>query len=264
MSRETAVCGHLPSRTEHANVQRMRKRKMNWATHVSLHLCLAFVSVWGGQGSAQTNPADVAYTLLPGSLLLDDCPICDHVPIPMPIQGTFQLHVKEVNPLFATYELLDIALHTDQGAGRQYIVNGSGTYRYGGPMAVIQDTFLNITVDDGFHKTLCYCTNLTGGTGTVWPELQLDVAQTNGTPSRVYHLKIIALPAPRFIAITPDFQVGNIRLDWAANGQKVQVEKAEDASGPYIALSPVTTDQTYTDVGALGNRTHSYYRLRQW
>jgi hypothetical protein len=254
----------LNSETLYANVQRMQKSKRNWAPQIGIRLCLALISVLGGQGLAQTNPSDVAYALLPGSQLLDDCPICDHLSLPVPIYGTFQLHLKEVNPLFATYELLDITFHTDQNAGRQYTVNGGGTYRYGGPMAVIQDTFLNVTIDDGFQKTVCYCTNLVGGMGTAWPKIQIEVDQTNGTPSRVFHLKILATPAPRLLTITPDFQLGNIRLDWTANGQKVQVEKAEDVNGPYTALGPITTDQTYTDVGAFGNRTQSYYRLRQW
>jgi len=120
-----------------------------------------------------------------------------------------------------------------------------------------------VTIDDGIQKTACFCINVTGGTTSAWPEIHFDVAQTNGTPGQVYHLKCLAVPMPQFVSIIPDFNLGNIRLEWTANGQKIQVEKADNVNGPYTALGPVTTDQAYTDIGSLNNQTQSFYRLRQ-
>ena len=149
----------------------MKKSKANGWKQMRLLLCLAFLRVAGGESMAQTNPAptEVAYALLSGSQLLDDCPICDHVPIPVAIYGTFRLRLKEANPLFGTYELLDILFQTAPEAGRQYAVNGGGTYEYGGPGGLIQNALLNLTIDDGANKTLCYCSNLVHSTGTFWP-----------------------------------------------------------------------------------------------
>ena len=242
----------------------MQKRKASWTKPIGF-LCLAFLGVGGGESMAQTNSSsEVAYALLSGSQLLDDCPICDHVPIPVPIQGTFRLRLKEANPLFGTYELLDIRFQTAPEAARQYTLTGGGTYEYGGPGGLIQDALFTLTIDDGSKKTLCYCTNLVHSTGTVWPGIQIDVDHTNGTPARVYRLKILAAPIPRFTAVIPQSPPGKVRLEWTSDGQKVQVEKADSVDGPYIALSPITTDQAYTDAVSPAHRTQCYYRLRLW
>jgi hypothetical protein len=113
-----------------------------------------------------------------------------------------------------------------------------------------------------FNTTVCYCTNSSPGAGTVWPQVQINVDQTNGTPARVYHLKMIAMPVPRLTSIIPQTDLGNVHLEWSANGQKVQLEKAETVNGPYTALGGATTDSSFTDVGALTNRSETYYRLR--
>jgi len=37
----------------------------------------------------------VGYTLLEGSYFVDDCPICDRVPVQLPMRGTFELVLKQ-------------------------------------------------------------------------------------------------------------------------------------------------------------------------
>jgi hypothetical protein len=240
-------------------------RSTNLAKRTGAALCLTVILILEFGTFAQSNPASpaVAYSLLEGSQLLDDCPICDHLPIAIPISGTFRLRLKEANPLFGTYDLLDIAFHTANTNGLQYVVSGSGTYEYGGPAGQIQNAFLTVNVDSGSQTTLCYCTNSPGTVDTKWPDLQINVEQTNGTLARVFHLKILAAPVPQFTAITPDPRSGNVALQWEANGNAVQLERSENAAGPYTPLAPITTEGSFTDVGALTNRTQYFYRLRQ-
>src|SRR3974390_1606746 len=72
------------------------------------------------------------YTLVNGSQLIDDCPICDRVTIPVPMGGTFQLRLLGQGPLFTDYAVENVSFTAGQTGGRVYRVSGHGTYRIGG------------------------------------------------------------------------------------------------------------------------------------
>ena len=57
---------------------------------------------------------------------------------------------------------------------------------------------------------------------------------------------------------------GNIRLEWQGAGRVFQVERAGQASGPYLPLGAIRPDLFFEDGGALMSRAQSFYRLRQW
>ena len=99
------------------------------------------------------------YTLVAGSQLTDDCPICDRMPIVVPMTGTFGLHVLEQNPLFTRYELLDIAFHAGTNPAPEYQVTGRGTYQIGGEVVVLQDMFLALEISNGVVQTKAPCAN---------------------------------------------------------------------------------------------------------
>src|SRR5204863_6066576 len=69
------------------------------------------------------------YTLLEGSYLTDDCPICARATILRPLRGTFILVLVEQNPLFTRYELRDISFLAGGQADAQYKLNGHGFYQ---------------------------------------------------------------------------------------------------------------------------------------
>ncbi len=92
---------------------------------------------------AQTN-APQRYTLVTGSQLIDDCPICGRPTILAPMTGTFDLHLLDQNPLFARFELLNISFHAGTNPGPEYKVTGSGTYQVGGEVALVQNLFLDV------------------------------------------------------------------------------------------------------------------------
>jgi hypothetical protein len=69
--------------------------------------------------------------------------------------------------------------------------------------------------------------------------------------------------APR-LAIQREPSTRSVSLTWQGQGRVFQVERAEVVTGPFQALSPILPDLSFDDLGAITNRTQSFYRLRQW
>ena len=133
------------------------------------------------------------YTLIEGSRLIDDCPVCDRPVIPVPIRGRFDLTLLEENPLFSRYRIENLQFH-DQGGGTLYKVTGQGTYQIGGEVALTQELVLETFIDDGTTNAPVFFTNATSTVARWWPMLQIVADQTNGTLVRTYQLEIVAAP----------------------------------------------------------------------
>jgi hypothetical protein len=203
------------------------------------------------------------YTLLAGSELTDDCPICGRPTIVVPMTGTFRLRFLDQNPLFARYRMEAISFHAGSTNGPNYRVSGSGTYQIGGEVAVMQDIFLDVAIDNGFANTSARCVNSDRFVTEPWPRIQVTAGQTNGTLTTLYSLTLVTEPALQFRALIPDHQNTNVILKWDSNGRQARLERAVAVVGPYTPLSAITTNQSFTDVGALTNET-LFYRLRQY
>ena len=203
------------------------------------------------------------YTLISGSELTDDCPICDRIPIVVPMTGTFRLRFLDQNPLLARYLIQDLSLHAGTNGGAEYWVSGNGTYEVGGEVAVAQDVFLDVEIKNSFTNTRALCVNEDHAVKQPWPQIQVSTLQTNGTETQLYSLKLVAVPALQFRAMLPVFQNKSLRLQWDSNGHQVELERAVIVGGPYSPVSPITTNQTFTDVGVLTNQA-LFYRLRQY
>ena len=239
------------------------KRSMNRRNLFLTGMLLAAFSAASCRVAAQTNSLQ-KYTLLAGSQLIDDCPICDRPTIIAPMTGTFELHLFDQNPLFSRFELLNIFFHAGTNPGPEYKVVGSGIYQVGGEVALMQKLFLDVEINNGFANTEALCTNTNTGVNEPWPKIQVSVDQTNGTPSQVYHLDLVAIPVPAISPTVVDYSSGSVRLEWEANGGEFQVERAPEIGGPYSALAPATTNSSFTDVGVLTNQPRAFYRLRQF
>lgn len=223
------------------------------------------LGVWVTQTALAQLPdaATEIYTLTSGSSLTDDCPICDRLPTVVPMTGTFRLRLLDQNPLFARYLLQDISFHAGAKGGAEYWLAGTGIFQAGGEVAVAQDIFLDLQIANGSATTEALCVNLDRSVTQPWPQIQVSVLQTNGTSAKVYSLILAAEPALQFRAIIPDYQKGDLRLEWESHGHQVQVERASSVEGPYAPISTITADQTFMDLGALTNRG-LFYRLRQY
>ena len=235
--------------------------RLIWADIVVVrlrNLILVMLLLKASWGLGQTSPSQL-YTLINGSKLIDDCPICARVPIVVPITGTFGLQLVDQNPVLARYELRNISFRA--ASGPAYQVAGSGTYQLGGEVSVLQQLFLNTEISDGFNTVNALCMSTTSAVTQPWPKMQIQVDQTNGMPSKVYHLMLVAVPAPQVRSIIPDVKTGNLLFEWEGNGATFQLERAANVAGPFSAVSPVTTNSSFIDVGVLTNSAQSFYRL---
>jgi len=212
---------------------------------------------------AQT-PAFQPYTLVSGSELTDECPVCDRLPIVLPLAGTFNLRRVDENPLFTHNELTNLAFYAGTNPGPVYQATGDGRYQIGGQVAVLQDLFLNLEISNGVAATKASCVNTDRFVSQPWPKLQINVEQTNGTISQVYYLTLIAVPVPQLRVQIPQVQPGDVRLEWDDLGAKFQLERASSAGGPYLPLKPQPTESPFTDVGVVTNQPQFFYRLRQF
>jgi hypothetical protein len=151
---------------------------------------LALAPTAGGQSSSPPW----FYTLVDGSQLLDDCPICDRLSRPVPMWGTFQLRLLAQGPIYSSYALENISFHAGNPGGTTYQVTGQGTYVFGGEVANLQSLSLTLLIDDGVNPMLGYFTNDSSLVTRWWPMMQVSVTETNGTAARVFHLGINAAP----------------------------------------------------------------------
>lgn len=134
------------------------------------------------------------YSLVDGSQITDDCPVCDRLPIVRNLRGSFQLRFVQQNPLFTTYAVEDMALTAGETNGPYYLVKGSGTYEFGGEVALRQELYLNLQIFNGLRWDACQFTNASGAFSRAWPMVSISVDQTNGTMTQQYRLDINAAP----------------------------------------------------------------------
>ncbi len=143
----------------------------------------------------QTSPVrEWTYTLLDGSTLIDDC-FCGRPPIPYALRGTFRMRFLDENPLFARYELTDIAFLAGAPPS-QFRVTGHGVYEVGGEVALVQDLTLELQVETSFTNKTGVFTNEpeTRILSRPWPMLQARTSQDPGNDIQFYRLWLEAAP----------------------------------------------------------------------
>jgi hypothetical protein len=141
---------------------------------------------------AAPRVAMVAYRLEEGSVLIDDCIVCGRATLPIPIAGTFLLGEVAGAPNPVSTFRIDAIDFKGTRSGVDYKVQGIGTYRQGGEVALLQHLFLDVQVNDaiGVH--------MESGpvpVEAVLPALDVQASQTNAPGIIVYSLRIVARPA---------------------------------------------------------------------
>jgi hypothetical protein len=131
----------------------------------------------------------VLYDLREGSYLLNDCPICDRVSIPVPLRGTFLVTPEPPGVDVASYQITAIDWHT-VGGSADHTVAGEGSYSViVGPNR--QTMTLAVTIDGEAGITL----SAKGLALTEpWPFLDLVLDEETSSMSRVYHVRLVAAP----------------------------------------------------------------------
>ena len=227
---------------------------------IVLLLCALPARLAGAQG-LQNQPV-LNYTLLEGSELVVECPICALAPITFPLRGTAGLKAIEFTPGFALYAVTNVAFTTGGASTQDYNLTGSGTYQAPGAPSFGQEMFLNLQVQHGTSQSECFFTNPVSTVTVKMPMIQINLDQTNATATTLYHLKLLAAPVVQLVGIAADPSTAGVRLDWLSNGLPVQVERASTITGPFVSLGSQTSAQSWVDAGALTNHSPLFYRLR--
>jgi hypothetical protein len=169
----------------------------NLSRQITLAVFLVAVSTLADrEGSTASSPPPQVhhYVLHDGSYLIDDCPACGRPTFQDPMRGSFDLRLLGQGPLFTEYAVEHIDFNAQSGSGRQYRIRGEGTYRIGGEVALVQNMFLTVHIDDGVSNKLCYFTNANIFLERLWPMIGITLEQTNGTLAQQYELHLDAAP----------------------------------------------------------------------
>jgi hypothetical protein len=153
-------------------------------------LVTVFVILAAGGPSVCWAQNRITYALLDGSTLTDDCPVCGRPTIIVPVKGTFVLALREQNPLFTTYDMLELGFSPLSGAP-EYEVTGTGTYEIGGEVALVQRMSLKVQI--GQVSGI----DLESGDvppGQPWPKIEIDVLQEPVNPLQTFSIHIVASP----------------------------------------------------------------------
>jgi hypothetical protein len=183
-------------------MRRLPKTAGTRTTIVLLALALSVVSSRTAFAQTTSTNRSWAYLLLHDSYLLDDCPVCDRIPIEVPMRGTFNLRVLEQNTFSSRYAIEDISF---TAGDRPYRVKGGGTFEIGGEVAVTLQMFLHVEIDDGFTNKVCYFTNTTRTIDRPWPMIDITLGQTNGAFNQVFTLRLAAAPVREIWLSTVSF-----------------------------------------------------------
>ena len=144
-------------------------------------------------GTAQ-EAKGVAYTLLQGSYLIDDCPICGRPTIEEPLRGTFELVLVQDAGTYIRYEVRNIDFIAGQGTSLERRITGSGTYVRFEEFAVLQDMDLAVQIQDQYTNKPAFFTNETRAVQQPFPLIQVSLKQTNGTWLQTFSVQLFAAP----------------------------------------------------------------------
>ena len=122
------------------------------------------------------------------------------------MRGTLNLVLVDSAPLFARYEVQDIAFTAGNPGGQHYNITGRGTYRIGGEIALIREAQLETQING---ESAVFTNQVDGPTGPL-PMLDLTLTQTNGTLTQTYNLRVIAAPIREiWFSTASNFTSGN-------------------------------------------------------
>ena len=141
-------------------------------------------------GATGPTGEGVLYELRAGSYLLDDCPICDHLSRPIPLEGTLvaaELLVPGAG--VRVFQITDLDLRT---SASEYSVAGTGSYEFG---VLSPDPTQALTLDADINgETGIKLEGVDLPIGDPWPFLDITVDEVTSSVSRVYHLRLLAAP----------------------------------------------------------------------
>ncbi len=183
------------------------------------------------------------YNHIDGSQLVDDCPVCDRIPIVEPIRGTFELRVLENSPLATTFAIANINFTNSGTLNRTYQVTGNGFLNVSGEVAIKLNLYLKVFINNGITNQLCYFDTNWAGFNRPWPMFQASVDQTNGTPAQQFHLDLNAAPFREiWFSTSSNFSAG-ISNEIVSSGDLLsnkgrRVKANTQLTSPFVLMPP--------------------------
>jgi len=173
---------------------------------------IVFLLALGGSFTLRCEAAaavDWEYQLLEGSTLLDDCPVCDRLSMPIPMRGSFHLRLLQAGPFKTRYALERIDFRASTN-GNNYQVTGSGWFDIGGDFAVTQSAYLDTAIASSFETNHALLTNNSALVTRRFPMMAVQMNQTNGTLAHTFTLQINAAPLRELWFSTESFHDGDL------------------------------------------------------
>lgn len=169
-----------------------------WLLLCSVLPCLAALNV------------PVRYQLLGESTITDECQICGRPTVPDPMRGSFDLILREENPLSSRYDITNVNFYSVSN----YVLTGSGTYEIGGHLAIRQTIVLNLEMWRAAYPSNVSFTFTNSDSSPLknFPVIGVQAAQTTPNLVQFYTLNIAAAPfRALWFSTTRDVSNGGLR-----------------------------------------------------
>lgn len=135
-----------------------------------------------------------SYELLDGSYFMDECIICDRLTVKQPLRGTFDLVLEQDTGNYSRYSIRNVDFTASPAFAGEVRLTGEGNYVRIEEVALLRDMDLALQVKDSLTNCLAYFTNDTRITTVLFPLIQVDLTQTNGTVMQTFSLYLMAAP----------------------------------------------------------------------
>ncbi len=152
----------------------------------------------------------IAYELVDGSTY-QDCLPCMKPPILVPLSGGFALSKIDENPLFTAYRVDGIDFWDTKG---DFVlrISGSGSYRFGGEVALVQEMRLEVRIEQGeTTRSGVLLANLEAAPEARFPEISIQLEHRDPFPW--YSIRLVARPKNA----EPRFRRGDANCDGAVD-----------------------------------------------
>lgn len=147
------------------------------------------------------------YRLLPESWFMRYCPVCDVIPVELPMTGTFDLLTVGPGDVFDFYDVRDIRFRATGHA-----ISGSGKFQLSPPyIAGLQMMLLTATVNGEAGIVLESGLVPLRNTAT-FPDIDIELAEKTHSIARVYRMRIRATPVGSTVAADLD-RDGDVDVD---------------------------------------------------
>jgi len=148
-----------------------------------------WIQYFPGAGELFVHSGGQRYQLRPGSWFMDECPVCDSIPVKLPMKGTFELMTIGPGDVFDFYSV-DYAAFEAEG----YQITGGGRYQISPPnVAGLQAMWLEVAVN-GEIGILVESDIVPLVNSAPFPRIDIELAERTTSISRRYRMRILAVP----------------------------------------------------------------------